>query len=124
MNQSSIFETLQQGFRVTVGATATLIETLQDAEKRSNTLTELQKEWETKSHEWAEKGVVTEQSARQFLENLIKKQQGEKTTPKDQVVDVSSTPSPSSPEVQQEIKRLTEQIIALRLELEQAKKQG
>ena len=42
MDKTTLFQTLQQGLHVTVGATATLIETIQDPLKRNETLSELQ----------------------------------------------------------------------------------
>ncbi|MFN9175685.1 MAG: thylakoid-associated protein, partial [Synechocystis sp.] len=66
-----LVNTLQQGFRITVGATASLVETLQDPQKRQITFQDLQQQWGQKAEQWAEKGSVTEAEARQYVEQWL-----------------------------------------------------
>lgn len=66
-----IFNSLQQGFRITVGAAASLVETLQDSQKRQLTLQDLQQEWGKKAEQWAEKGSATEIEARQYVDQWL-----------------------------------------------------
>ncbi|MDJ0599961.1 MAG: hypothetical protein QNJ37_14100 [Crocosphaera sp.] len=114
MNTDTIFQLLQQSFRVGVGLTASVLETLQDPQKRTQTLSELQQEIAQKMEEWAEKGEITEQEAREFLNQWLNSQSSSKTP---QGSPVSSTKTKA--DVGQEIQQLTEKIITLRQELEE-----
>ncbi|MDJ0731493.1 MAG: hypothetical protein QNJ33_16035 [Crocosphaera sp.] len=110
MNTDTIFLLLQQSFRVGVGLTASILETLQDPQKRNQTLSELQEEIAQKTEEWAKKGEITEKEAREFVDQWLKQQSSSKTPP------YSSTKTKA--DVGQEIQQLTEKIITLRQELE------
>ena len=118
MNSNNFFESVQQGFRVAVGATASLVETIQNPQKRDEAWSELSTQLNERTQEWAEKGKLTEEEARKVVDNLLQKnttfsQETTTSTPNAS----SSTPTPN-PEVQSELKELTEQIVALRTELE------
>lgn len=49
MNNNNIFQSVRKGFQITVGATASVVETLQDSQKRSAAFTEIQSELEQKN---------------------------------------------------------------------------
>lgn len=112
MNSDSIFQLLQQSMRVGVGFTASILETLQDPQKRNQTLSELQQEIVQKTEEWAKKGEITEQEAREFLNQWLNSQSSPKTP------QGSPNSSKTKADVNQEIQQLTEKIITLRQELE------
>jgi polyhydroxyalkanoate synthesis regulator phasin len=120
MNNNPIFQLIQQSLRVTIGATTSLLETIQDPQKRSVTLSELQTQLQQKTLEWSEKGEITEQEARRFVEQLLNKS-GKSTS--SSWNSSSSTASKTTPTtsvtVESDLKELTDQIIALRNELEQ-----
>ncbi len=69
MNSDNLTQLLQQRFRITLGATASLVETLQDPQKRNQNLSDLRSELNHLTQEWAEKGEVTEQEARNFVDD-------------------------------------------------------
>ncbi|UBF23754.1 hypothetical protein K9N68_18505 [Kovacikia minuta CCNUW1] len=120
MNSDNLVQALQKGFRVTLGATATLIEVLQDPQKRDENLAKLQLEWSQLSQEWAEKGEMTEQEARTFVDNFLSKQQGTTapgTSHSTSSGSASTTPT-APPNIQLELEELTEQIATIRSELE------
>ncbi|HBE21313.1 MAG TPA: hypothetical protein DEG17_04605 [Cyanobacteria bacterium UBA11149] len=122
MNSNNLVEFLQTGFRVSLGATASLVEILQDSGKREENLNQLRSELGQKVTEWAQKGETTEQEARNFIEKMWQRQSnpgnpGATEIPKDTPV-TSSTPA-ASQNTQQEIEELTAQIAAIRTELEQ-----
>lgn len=71
MNSDNLTQLLQQGFRVTLGATASLVETLQDPQKRNDNLDSIRSELSYLATEWAAKGEITEQEARNFVDNLL-----------------------------------------------------
>ncbi len=126
MNSDHLTQLLQQGFRVTLGATASLVETLQDSQKRNQNLSDLRSELNHLTQEWAEKGEVTEQEARNFVDTLLNQLSNQPPSP-------TSTPSPDTvattltqttpPAVQLELQELTAQIAAMRKELEQLRNQ-
>ena len=123
MNRNIFLQVIQQGFRVTIGATASFVETIQDPQKRTEALSQIQTELEQKTREWAQKGEVTEQEARRIIDNLISQRGWHKTS------DVTNSNSQSSSNansqknsVQSDLEELTEQIIALRNDLENLRK--
>lgn len=115
MNTSTnIFDLVQKGFRVTVGAAATLVETLQDPRKRDTTITEFRAELETRTAEWSEKGEMTEAEARKFLEKIFQKDNQKPAGDRE----VSTSAIEIQDEgLETEIQNLTEQIAALKSEL-------
>ncbi|PSP10196.1 MAG: hypothetical protein BRC50_15595 [Cyanobacteria bacterium SW_11_48_12] len=108
MNANSFFELVQQGFRVALGATASLGETLQDPQKREQAISE-----------WEQKGENTEQEARSLLEQLLSQQEGNSASTTGTGGYASSASAPSAnPETQSQLQQLIEQIVELRTELE------
>ena len=71
MNTDNLTQLLQQSFRLTLGATASLVETLQDPQKRTDNLDRMQSELSHLATEWAAKGEMTEQEARNFVNNFL-----------------------------------------------------
>ncbi len=118
MNSDTVVQMLQRGFRVTLGATATLIEVLQDPQKRNENLAKLQAELSQLSEEWAEKGAATEQDARNFVDNLIAKQRSGSTGSSSTASSHGATAPTAPPDIQADLQELTAQIAAIRSELE------
>ncbi|ACK67084.1 conserved hypothetical protein [Rippkaea orientalis PCC 8801] len=117
MNSNTLVQLLQQSFRIGVGATTSILETLQDPKKRSETLSELQTQLTQKAQEWSQKGEMTEQEARRLLEQWLTQQQRRGSSA---YTNEGAYPPDSSNngDIQGEIEQLTEQVIALRKELE------
>ena len=118
MNSDILLQLLQQTFHVGIGVSASILETLQDPQKRNQTLSELQEEINQKIEEWAKKGEITKQEALQFLEQWLNQPSTSKNSS-------GSSPSttPTKTNVNQEIQQLTEKIITLREELEALRQQ-
>ena len=125
MNSNNFFDLVQHGLKTAVGATASLVETLQDPQKREETFSELNTQWQKRTQEWAEKGESTEKEARRMVEDFLQKRgatQGKspKTSTEDNINNNNVTNSPSpKPNVVTEIQELTQTIVSLRTELEQ-----
>lgn len=114
---------MQQGFHVAVGAATDLCETFADPQKRTETLSSLQTELGEKTGEWARKGQVTEQEARRNLETFLNQRGWRQTATTSQPsTETVSNPTSTDNKVQSELQELTEQIIALRNELEELRK--
>jgi polyhydroxyalkanoate synthesis regulator phasin len=125
MNPDTLSQTLQKGFHVTLGATASLIEAIQDPQGSSQKFTELGGDVNRLTEELEVKGVTTEQEARQFVDGLFRQM----PNPFD-----SSSPSPSTQStvntvatpivdvtVQTELEALTLELTEIRKELEALK---
>ncbi len=125
MNTNNLMESVQTGFRVAVGATASLIELLQDPQKQPENLNPWDANWDELTKQWAEKGEVTEQEARKFVENLWSQQTAsspetegtDRSTESPEAKESNPTP-PNDSEVQSELHELTQKIASLRAELE------
>jgi polyhydroxyalkanoate synthesis regulator phasin len=122
MNVDNLTQVLQTGFRVTLGATSSLLEMLQDTQKRNENLEKIQSELSQLAEELAAKGEVTEHEARQFLDSLLAQQSGDfsrttETEPSSIQVTTSNTSASDSRSVA-EIQDLTQEIASLRTELE------
>ena len=110
---------MQKSFRVSLGATNALVESLQDPQKREENWTKMQTDFGQLTEEWAEKGEVTEQEARSFVDNLISEQASQSTSGTSGASSATTTATPTvEADIEQELQDLTAQIIALRSELE------
>jgi polyhydroxyalkanoate synthesis regulator phasin len=121
-NSDNLTEMLQKGFRVTLGATSFMIETLQDSQKRDENLAKLKSENLSQlTDEWAQQGELTEREARNFVDTIFAGTTNQDTveTPTDSESPINTpatTATESNPQV--EIQELTAQMAALRAELE------
>ncbi|MFE1745859.1 hypothetical protein [Coleofasciculus sp. H7-2] len=121
MNSNNLLELVQKGFRVTLGATASLVESVQDTQKREQNLELLKSDVNLVVQQLAEKGEITEQEARSFLNSLMAQANDAGST---QSYGTPSTPATTpvttvvQPDVQLELEELTAQIAAMRTELE------
>lgn len=121
MNPDNFTELVQKGFRVTLGATSALIEGIQDSAKRDETLSKMQSDFGQLTEEWAVKGAVTEQEARNFVDTLLKQEgqsAGRETPPASGTSGTTSATPGTDARVQEELLELTAQLAALRAELQ------
>lgn len=120
MNPDSFVQLLQRSFRITLGATTSLLETLQDPQKREANFSELKSKLSQQAEDWAAKGAVTEEEARNLVDRLWQQRpyasRSSSTNPPSNPVTVTH-PNPA-PQTQSEIQDLTAQIATLRTELE------
>ena len=123
MNPDTLVQLAQKSLRVTLGATATLLETLQDPQQREANLSRLKTDLSQMTDEWEVKGESTEREARSFVDTLLSQASNRvntavSTEPRTVSTTVSTTVAPIAPDVQQDLQELTQQIAALRAELE------
>lgn len=129
MNPDEILQGIQKGFRVTLGAASTLAETIQDSQRREETLARLRNDPSGLADDLAAKGEVTEQEARAFLDNLMAQRpagaswSGSSGSSSGPTASTSGVPV-APPDIQADLKDLTEQISAMRAELERLRQQG
>lgn len=133
MNSDTLTQLLQKSFRVTLGATATLIEALQDPQRREANLSKLTTELSQLTQEWESKGTTTESEARNFVDTMWNQNVRPNAAAPDRSEPYASDPSSSStlstpvsassPAVQQDLQELTVQIAAIRAEIERLRSQ-
>ncbi|WP_017292402.1 hypothetical protein [Geminocystis herdmanii] len=111
MENNTLLNIVQQGFRTALGATAEAIETLQDNQKRSQILSDLNVQWQEKSQTWSEKGTMTEQEAKKIIEQFFKGYHHKNQSPQNIEITLENNPNGS-------INELTNEIIILREELQ------
>jgi polyhydroxyalkanoate synthesis regulator phasin len=126
MNADSLTETLQKGFRLTLGATASLLEAIQDPQGSSRKFSEIGTDVNRLAEELEAKGAVTEQEARQFVDGVLVQvptlfsQPGSEPT---RTVNTVATPI-VDPSIQPELEELTLQLNEIRQQLEALKQQS
>jgi len=121
MNSDTLIQLAQKSLRVTLGATTTLIETLQDPQQRDANLAKLKTELSQLTEEWEVKGESAEREARGFVDSLINQASSRVSQPNtDSTVSIAT---PVSSSAQQDLQDLTEQIAALRAEIEKLRAQ-
>lgn len=118
-NLETLPKTVQQGFRMTLGATSSLVESLQDTRKRDENLQRLTSDFDGLTAEWVAKGETTEQEARSFVDTLLQQMAG--TPASNATVTTTATPVTTTA-LQMELKTLTQEIINLREEIEKLPK--
>jgi polyhydroxyalkanoate synthesis regulator phasin len=117
----ALFQMAQKGFRVGIGASASLIEGLQNPQLYQQNLDRLRRDPNQFLDELAQKGEITEQTARNMVDQLTGNRFG--TQPASQMT-VNTTAVTVGPDVQAELQDLTAQLAALRSELQQLKNQS
>jgi len=112
---SNLTEILQQGLRIILGGVTVLSETLQDQQKRTQTLDELQSQLKQKAEELSQRGEVAEREVRIKAEQWLGKSQSENFST------VVTTPTTRGSATKEGVEELTVAIIALRQELENSR---
>lgn len=128
MSTDNLFTFVQQGFRVTLGATASFMESLQDSQKWDENVHKLQTDWEGLTQEFEKKGEETETEARNFVDSVLNQpsdsQNGSTTETSPSSSLTSTTTKTEGDDLQGELQELTAEIAALRSELEKSRSEG
>lgn len=114
MDTTDLAKLLQRGYYVTLGATANLVEVLQDPKKFDQQLNSLMQDLGQFTDDLATKGAITEAEARKLVDSLIAEQI---SAPKNTTINTTATTIVEST-VQSDLQDLTQQITELRAELE------
>jgi hypothetical protein len=118
MNSDNPMNLLKKGFHVTLGATSSLVESLQDPIKREENLAQLRGNPSDFAEVLAERGAVAEVEARKLVDSVVAQYAPSAVS--------TSTPSPASamshppsidPNLQIELKEFTKQLAELRQQL-------
>ena len=123
MNPETLFqtiqETVQQGFRVAVGAGSTIVETIQTPQSGLDAWTQLTRNPTQLAQDLAQKGETTEREAREWVDRFLEQQRNPSATG----MTVTTTATPIAPDLQMELQELTAQLTAIRTELAQLREQ-
>jgi polyhydroxyalkanoate synthesis regulator phasin len=124
MNSDTISQTLQKGFHVTLGATASLLEAIQDPQGSSQKFSTMGGDVDRLTEELEAKGVTTEQEARQFVDGLFQTMPNpfNGNTGGESAATVNTIATPvADVAVQAELDSLTQELAEIRLEIEALK---
>ncbi len=145
MDTIDLSKLMQRSYYITLGATSSLLEVIQDPTKREENFKRLSRSFDEITQELAEKGVTTEAEARSYVDKFIVQQVNGSptnnaesaglTTVTTTVTTTAKTVDDSIPDdllnkpnkkvkasMRDEIQDLTEQLASLRSELEQFRK--
>lgn len=118
MNSDSAIDFLKKGVRITLGATTSLVESIQDPQKRAENLAQMQSSPNAFAESLAEKGAVAEVEARRFVDSVVTQYSASSSTAASS--GASSTASVSiDPSLERELRELTAQLAVLRVQLAQ-----
>ncbi|MGD1867534.1 MAG: hypothetical protein ACFB0D_23540 [Phormidesmis sp.] len=130
MNSDSLLELIQKGYRVTLGAASTAVEAVQDPQRTADEFSAIGTDWERLADKLEVRGALTEKEARDFVEGVTSQMpepfrsasspftSGEPAEPP--TVTTVATPVVDT-ELQAEVTSLTEELIAIRQEIEALK---
>ncbi|NEP63330.1 MAG: hypothetical protein F6K31_41590 [Symploca sp. SIO2G7] len=128
MNFDTFTEFIQKSFRVSLGAAASAVEAIQDPQASAHKFSDIGTDFERLASELETKGELTEKEAREFVDTLSRNFDGQWPNPfappaaSNATVNTVAKPVADSG-IQAEIKALTEQLSAIRQEIEQLKAQ-
>ena len=130
MNFDTFAEFIQKSFRVSLGAAASAVEAIQDPQESATKFSDIGTDFDRLTNELEVKGELTEKEAREFVDNVSNNfNGGEWPNPfasgpaSSATVNTVAKPVADSG-IQAEIRALTEQLSAIRHEIEQLKAQG
>jgi polyhydroxyalkanoate synthesis regulator phasin len=140
MDTIDLEKLFQRGYYVTLGATSSLLEVIQDPNKREENFRRLGRSFDEITQELAEKGVTTEAEARSYVDKFIAQQvNGTGNTNNSESAGVTTVTTTAKPvddnasdnasenaseksvkaSMRDEIQELTQQLASLRSQLEQ-----
>ncbi|MGB5972743.1 MAG: hypothetical protein WBG38_05465 [Nodosilinea sp.] len=127
MYSDDFSQTLQKGFRVTLGATASLVEAIQDPDSSRQKFSTLGGDVNRLTEELEVKGETAEREARQFVDSLLSQMPNPFTNSSTETEGPTIT-TVASPvvdaSVQGDLNALTEELAAIRQEIEALKGQN
>jgi polyhydroxyalkanoate synthesis regulator phasin len=120
MSSDTVTQAIHRGFRIVVGAAASLLDAAQNPDKYRDRFSSTP-DFNQLTDEWAVKGEETEREARRFVEQVWNQ-----TTPAGDTGSRSSAPSTGSADssLYAELELLTTQLSELRAHLESTKRQN
>lgn len=122
MNSNTAIDFLKKGFRITLGASTSLVESIQDPLKREENLAQMQANPNAFADRLAEKGAVAEGEARKFVDSVVTQYSASGASGTSSGGGGYASPATTSsidPTLERELRDFTTQLAALRAELSQ-----
>lgn len=116
MNSDTAMDLLKKGFRITLGASTSLVESIQDPLKREENLALIQSNPNAFAELLAEKGAVAEVEARRVVDSVVT-QYSSGSTASNPVSSASATTSSIDPSLERDLRDLTADLAQIRSEL-------
>jgi hypothetical protein len=116
MNSDTAMDLLKKGFRITLGASTSLVESIQDPLKREENLALIQANPNAFAELLAEKGAVAEVEARRMVDSVVT-QYSSGSSASNPVSAPTATTSSIDPSLERELRDLTAQLAQIRSEL-------
>ena len=127
MNPDTVTQFFQKGFRVTLGAATSLLETLQDPQGQTAKFSEIGTDFGRLTEELETKGEATEEEARKLVDTMMTQMPnpfGPMGSSASQSTTVNTVATPVADSgLQSELQTLTEQLASIRQELEDIRNQ-
>jgi polyhydroxyalkanoate synthesis regulator phasin len=124
MNSDSAIDFLKKGVRITLGATTSLVESIQDPQKREENLAQMQSSPNAFAERLAEKGAVAEVEARRFVDSVVTQYSSGSSTPASNNSNPAAASVSIDPTLERELRELTAQLAVLRTQLAQGSNSG
>jgi hypothetical protein len=116
MNSDTAMDLLKKGFRITLGASTSLVESIQDPLKREENLALMQSNPNAFAELLAEKGAVAEVEARRVVDSVVT-QYSSGSTASNPVSSAAATTSSIDPSLERSLRDLTAELAQIRSEL-------
>ncbi|MEL6161750.1 MAG: hypothetical protein AAFQ40_11735 [Cyanobacteria bacterium J06623_5] len=130
MNTDTLLELVQKGYRVTLGAASSAVEAVQDPQRAADEFSAIGTDWQRLADKLEVRGALTEKEARDFVEGVTSQMPEpfrsvsstftQSTPPEPPTVTTIATPVVDT-ELQAEVASLTDELIAIRKEIEALK---
>jgi polyhydroxyalkanoate synthesis regulator phasin len=117
MNSDTAMDLLKKGFRITLGASTSLVESIQDPLKREENLAQMQSDPNAFAEQLAEKGAVAEVEARRFVDSVVTQYGGGSSSPATSNGPSPATTSSIDPSLERALRDLTAELAQIRSEL-------
>jgi hypothetical protein len=116
MNSDTAIDFLKKGFRITLGASTSLVESIQDPLKREENLALMQSNPNAFAELLAEKGAVAEVEARRMVDSVVT-QYSSSSSASNPVSSSVATTSSIDPSLERDLRDLTAELAQIRSEL-------
>jgi hypothetical protein len=116
MNSDTPMDLLKKGFRITLGASTSLVESIQDPLKREENLALMQSDPNAFAELLAEKGAVAEVEARRMVDSVVT-QYSSSSSAANPVSSSVATTSSIDPSLERDLRDLTAELAQIRSEL-------
>ncbi|MEL6263566.1 MAG: hypothetical protein AAFR12_21175 [Cyanobacteria bacterium J06626_6] len=130
MNTDTLLELVQKGYRVTLGAASSAVEAVQDPQRAADEFSAIGTDWQRLADKLEVRGALTEKEARDFVEGVTSQMPEpfrsvsstftQSAPPEPPTVTTIATPVVDT-ELQAEVASLTDELIAIRKEIEALK---